>query len=160
MPPVLSQRVRYALKAMLSLAGAEAGVPVLIATIAKTQNIPEQFLALILLDLKRFGLVRSLRGRDGGYLLAKPPSKITFGEVVRSIDGPIALLPCVSLTQYRRCEDCADEKTCIIRKLMAEVRASTGAILDRRTLQDGLDEIRPSRPRAARKTKTVVRKKA
>jgi Rrf2 family protein len=133
---VLSQRARYALKAMLALAEADDGTPMMIGTIARQQRIPQKFLALILLDLKRFGLVQSRRGREGGYLLAKPPSKISFGEVVRLIEGPLALLPCVSKTQYRRCADCVSERDCPIHTLLAEVRASTAEIMDSRSLED------------------------
>ena len=135
-PRVLSQRARYALKAMLALAEADDDTPLMIGAIAKQQRIPQKFLALILLDLKRFGLVQSRRGREGGYLLAKPPSAISFGEVVRLIEGPLALLPCVSKTQYRRCTDCVSERDCPIHKLLAEVRASTAEILDSRSLED------------------------
>jgi len=143
---VLSQRARYALKALLSLAEAEPGAPVMISSIAKRERIPHKFLALILLDLKRFGLVQSRRGREGGYLLARPPSKISFGQVIRLIEGPIALLPCVSKTQYRRCKDCPSERQCLIHGLFTEVRTSTSAILDSRTLQDVLE----STPRTAK----------
>jgi len=169
---VFSQRVRYALKALLSLASEEPGQAVMISSIAKQQNIPENFLALILLDLKRVGLVSSRRGRDGGYTLAKPAGDISFGQVVRSIEGPIALLPCVSESQYRRCHDCPDENSCAIRKILAKVRASTAEFLDNHTLLDALNEgqtmtriarrarsttvlTAPGRPReAARKTRS------
>jgi Rrf2 family protein len=133
---VLSQRARYALKALLALAEAGTGTPLMIGAIAKRQRIPHKFLALILLDLKRNGLVQSLRGREGGYLLAKSPSKIFYGQVIRLIDGPVALVSCVSKTRYRRCADCPDERSCPIHRLLAKVRASTSAILDSRSLQD------------------------
>jgi Rrf2 family protein len=108
----------------------------MISEIAKRQRIPHKFLALILLDLKRCGLVQSRRGRAGGYLLARMPSKISFGQVIRLIDGPVALLPCVSKTQYRRCADCPNERHCPIHRLLTQVRASTSAILDSRSLED------------------------
>jgi len=143
---VLSQRARYALKALIALAEGHAATPLTISLIAERQDIPHKFLALILLDLKRFGLVQSRRGRDGGYLLAKPPSKISFGQVIRLIEGPIALLPCVSKTRYRRCADCPNERHCGIHRLLLEVRASTSSILDNHSLQDAVGP----RPRAAK----------
>jgi len=143
---VLSQRARYALKALLALAEARTDEPLAISDIAKRQRIPHKFLALILLDLKRFGLVQSRRGREGGYLLAKPPSQISFGQVIRLIEGPVALLPCVSKTRYRRCVDCPSERLCGIHRLLTEVRASTSSILDGCSLQDAIGP----RPRAAR----------
>jgi Rrf2 family protein len=151
---VLSQRVRYALKALLALAYADIGSPLLIGDIAKRENIPRGFLALILLDLKRLGLVQSRRGRNGGYLLAKPAAAISFGQVVRLIEGPIALLPCVSKTQYRRCEDCRNERSCPIHALLAEVRTSTAAILDGHSLQDAV-----APPAARRKSPQRVRRR-
>ncbi|MGA2188586.1 MAG: Rrf2 family transcriptional regulator [Steroidobacteraceae bacterium] len=135
---MLSQRARYALKALLALAEAGTGSPLMISAIARRQRIPHKFLALILLDLKRGGMVQSRRGREGGYLLAKPPSRIFFGQVIRLIDGPVALLSCVSKTQYRRCSDCPSERSCPIHRLLTQVRASTSAILDSRSLQDEL----------------------
>ncbi len=135
---MLSQRARYALKALLALAEGHPGSPQTISDIAQRQGMPHKFLALILLDLKRFGLVQSRRGREGGYLLAKPPSKISFGQVIRLIEGPIALLPCVSKTRYRRCTDCPNERRCGIHTLLMEVRESTSSILDGQSLQDAI----------------------
>lgn len=150
---MLSQRARYALKALIALAESDTGEPLMIGDIAKSQRIPQKFLALILLDVKRFGLVQSRRGREGGYLLAKPPSKISIGQIVRMIDGPIALLPCVSKTQYRRCRDCPDERSCPIHGLLAEVRVSTASILDGRSLQDVIDSRSvPAKTSAQRRT--------
>jgi Rrf2 family protein len=139
MAGMLSQRARYALKALLALSEADSDTPLMIGDIAKQQRIPAKFLALIMLELKRFGLVQSRRGRQGGYLLARPASKISFGHVVRLIDGPIALLPCVSKTRYRRCADCPNERHCPIHRLLTEVHASTAAIFDRRSLQDAIE---------------------
>src|SRR3712207_226863 len=116
---MLTQKAKYALRAMLMLAENGEGRPLLISDIAERQKLPRKFLEQILLDLKRYGLVHSKRGRYGGYSLLKPPSEITFGKVIRIIDGPIAPLPCLSRTAYRRCEDCADEKSCAIRRVLA-----------------------------------------
>lgn len=100
--------------------------------------MPRKFLELILLDLKRHGLLRSQRGRNGGYALARPASAITFGEIIRITDGPLAPIPCASLSGYQRCADCADEESCAIRKVMLSVRDAISEILDRTTLAHGV----------------------
>src|SRR5690606_20971216 len=105
--PVISQKAKYALRALIALAREEPGDSLMISEIADSQNIPKKFLEQILLDLKHHGVVMSRRGKAGGYLLLKPASEITFGEVLRIIDGPIAPLPCLSKMAYRRCDDCA-----------------------------------------------------
>src|SRR6185436_10771765 len=113
---MLSQKARYALRAILHLAAKPKGEPQQIADIADTANVPRKFLEQILLDLKRRGLVHSVRGRHGGYQLGRDAKEINFAEIIRQIDGPLALSPCASRTAYRRCEDCTDEATCAIRK--------------------------------------------
>jgi Rrf2 family protein len=133
---VLSQKTRYALKALLELAAIPAGATLSSAAISARRTIPAKFLESILVELQRDGLVRGRRGRGGGYQLARNAEDISFGGVVRLMEGPLALLPCVSQTQYRRCADCADDRTCQLRKLFREVRDSTAAILDGRTLAD------------------------
>lgn len=135
---MLSQKTRYALKALLELAVVPAGVTLSSAAISARRNIPVKFLEAILVELKRDGVVRGQRGRSGGYQLAQTPGDISFGAVVRLMEGPLALLPCVSVTQYRRCADCADDRNCELQKLFREVRDSTAAILDGRTLADAL----------------------
>lgn len=110
----------------------------LIQTIAEQENIPRKFLEIILLDLKHRGLIHSRRGRGGGYALARDAQAITFGEIVRMMDGPLAPVPCVSKTAYRRCDDCNDEKTCEIRKVMARVRDATADVLDNTRLGDAV----------------------
>src|SRR5688572_5715530 len=119
---MLSQKCKYALRALLMLAEARSDELVLVQEIAERQNVPRKFLELILLELKRHGFVFSQRGRGGGYCLARPGDTITFGQVVRAIDGPLAPLPCASVSGYRRCADCTDERTCTIRKVMRSVR--------------------------------------
>ena len=133
---MLSQKAKYAMRALLYLAHAEPDRPVFISEIAEQQAVPKKFLELILLDLKRHGLVHSYRGKKGGYLLAKPPENIFFGQVIRIIDGPLAQLPCASRTAYRRCDDCKDETTCEIRRVLLQVRDSTARILDNTSLAD------------------------
>lgn len=110
--------------------------PTLISDISVSESIPHKFLELILLELKRKGILQSKKGKGGGYSLGRPPSRITVGEVVRALDGPLALLPCVSQTAYQRCEECVDELTCGIRNVMKEVRDATATILDGTTIED------------------------
>ena len=135
---MLSQRGRYALKALLHLARSEGGAPRQTGAIAAAERIPRKFLEAILTDLVRHGFVRSVRGRHGGFQLARPAEAITFGDVIRITDGPLALLPCVSKSFYERCEDCTDEATCALRRVMAEVREQVSGILDGRTIADAI----------------------
>jgi len=128
---MLTQRSRYALRAMLFLAQQpEDGAPTSMNRIATEANVPRKFLELILADLREAGLLLSTRGKMGGYRLSRPAQMISLGEIVRVIEGPLALVPCVSLTAYRRCNDCKDEATCAIRHAMARVRNETARILD------------------------------
>jgi Rrf2 family protein len=140
---VLSQKTRYALKALLELAALPPGATLSSAAISARRCIPAKFLEAILAELKRHGLVRGRRGRSGGYQLARSAEEISFGIVVRLMEGPLALLPCVSVTQYRRCADCADERTCELRKRFRVVRDSTAAILDGWTLADARGKTGP-----------------
>ncbi len=133
---MLTQRSRYALRALIFIARSGGITPVPISVIAADQKLPRKFLEIILLDLKNGGLVDSYRGKLGGYRLAKPPSQISFGEIIRLIEGPLALVPCVSLSAYQRCADCFEETTCVIRKVMLTVRDQTAAILDHTSLAD------------------------
>jgi Rrf2 family protein len=126
------------LQALLTLAREPTQELLLVSDIAERERLPKKFLEAILLELNRNGLVRSRRGRGGGYALAKPADLITFGQVVRIIDGPLAPLSCVSVNYYRRCEDCRDEMTCEIRKVMRRVRDAISAELDGTSLQDAL----------------------
>jgi Rrf2 family protein len=144
---MLSQKARYALRALYVLAAKPAGDPVMIADIAAEARVPRKFLEQILLDLKRRGIVHSHRGKHGGYALGRPPDKISFAEIIRAIDGPLALSPCVSVTAYRRCDDCIDEATCVTRKVLLAVRDATAGILENRTLLEALA------PAPSRKTK-------
>jgi Rrf2 family protein len=136
---MISQKAKYALRALLVLCRArEGGQPQMIAEISRTQAIPKKFLEQILLELKRHGIVVSRRGRQGGYVLLRAPENVTFGEILRLIDGPIAPLPCLSKIAYRRCADCADEGTCEIRHIFARVAETTREVLDRTTLADAV----------------------
>jgi Rrf2 family protein len=130
---MLSQKARYALHALIALADAGGG-PLMIAEVAGRARVPRKFLEQILLDLKHRGIVRSLRGRGGGYQLARTPKDISFAEIIRTIDGPLALAPCVSTTAYHKCADCFDEATCAIRKVLLAARDATASVLESRTL--------------------------
>jgi Rrf2 family protein len=147
---MLSQKARYALRALIVLAHRPAGETVMIAEIAQEAHVPRKFLEQILLDLKKRGLVHSQRGKHGGYALGRPAKNIAFAEVIRVIDGPLALTPCSSQTAYRRCDDCSDETTCAIRKAMLAVRAATAEILERSNIGEIVQGLPPARPRSPR----------
>jgi Rrf2 family protein len=133
---VLSRKSKYGLKALLVLARETGEGPVLISEIARREAIPQKYLEAILLELKRHGLVQSRKGKGGGYLLRRKPAEVTFGEVIRVLDGPLAAVPCVSQMAYARCVECVDEATCGVRLAMKEVRDATADILDHTTLAD------------------------
>jgi Rrf2 family protein len=139
---MLSQKAKYALKALCQLAKGPDGQLMLVSDIAEREQAPRKFLELILLDLKRHGLVYSQRGKHGGYALAKPASQITVGEVIRILDGPLAPLPCASLTGYRRCSDCDDEGSCPVRLVMRQVRDAMASIVDNTTIADAAASAR------------------
>ena len=138
---MISQRAKYALRALVMLSGVEKGVSLSIAEIAAEQRIPKKFLEQILLELKRHGIVESRRGKVGGYLMLRRPEDVTYGEVLRLIDGPIAPLPCLSIIAYKKCEDCKDETSCEIRKVFANVAAATREVLDKTSILDSLEKI-------------------
>lgn len=140
---MLSSKAKYGLKAMVYLTRYGAEGPVLIADIAESESIPKKFLDAILLELKNRGFLSSKKGKGGGYTLAKSPEKIMVGDIVRVLDGPLAPVPCVSRTAYRRCEDCHDEVTCAIRAVMGEVRDAIAGILDNTTLAEMALRKRP-----------------
>jgi Rrf2 family protein len=136
---MISQKAKYALRALVALAKNDSpGKALLIAEIAEEQRIPKKFLEQILLDLKHHGLVASRRGKSGGYMLLKPADVISFGEVLRIIDGSIAPLPCLSRMAYRRCVDCEGEENCEIRRVLARVAEATRKVLDETTIADAV----------------------
>jgi Rrf2 family protein len=134
---MLSQRGRYALKALLNLARS-GGVSRDVGQISAEETIPRKFLEAIMTDLRRARLVESTRGKYGGYRLARGADDISFGEIMRATNGPLALLPCASRAFYRRCEDCPDEAACVLRRVLGQVRDEASAILDRTTLADAI----------------------
>lgn len=133
---MLSNRTKYAIKALLYIYRQESDTPVHIVDIAKSENIPQKFLELIMLDLKKTECIDSKRGKGGGYFLTKEPNKIMIGKIIRSFEGPIALLPCASVSHYKKCNDCNDENTCSLRAMMQEVREQTTHIMDNTSLSD------------------------
>lgn len=132
---MLTQKAKYALRALVVLADASAEGPLPIQQVAERANAPHKFLEAILLELRRGGVLRSTRGKSGGYALALPAAEIRLGNVIRIVDGPLALIPCASLTAYRPCADCAEPEACTIRALMRQVRDATASILDEASLE-------------------------
>lgn len=135
---MISQRSRYALKALIYLARLGPGVARSTRLIAEHEQIPSAFLEQIMIDLKRAGLVASRRGKEGGYQLDRVPADLTLATILRQIDGPVAPLPCLSRTAYRRCDDCVDEAACGLRAMLAETHEAVLAILEKRTLAEAL----------------------
>lgn len=132
---MLSKKSQYAFKALTYLAARYNEGPVLISEISKKKKIPLKFLENILLELKKAGMLDSKKGKGGGYFLQKDPAKIKVASVIRLVNGPIAMLPCVSLYFYERCKNC-DEKNCGLHDMMIEVRDASLRILENRTLKD------------------------
>lgn len=135
---MLSKKTQYALKALGYLTEKFGEGPVLISEIAEKKNIPFKFLECILLELRNDGILESKKGKGGGYLLAQKPSSVNLARIIRLIGGPIALVPCVSLNFYEKCEDC-DEATCGVNRVMAQTRDATLKILEKKTLRDLVD---------------------
>jgi len=132
---MLSKKSQYAFKALMYLAQNNDKGPVLIAEIAKKKKIPLKFLENILLELKKAGILESKKGKGGGYYFAVNPSEVPMAKVMRLLDGPIALLPCVSLNFYEKCKNC-DEKSCGLHDMMTLVRDTTLRILEKKTVSD------------------------
>ena len=132
---MLSKKTQYAFRALTHLVDHYNKGPVLISEISKKKKIPLKFLENILLELKKAGILESKKGKGGGYFLKSHPSKTPVATVIRVVDGPIAMLPCVSLYFYERCKNC-DERYCGLHDVMEKVRDATLNILEKRTLQD------------------------
>jgi Rrf2 family protein len=114
----------------------------MIGDIAQEADVPRKFLEQILLELRKRGILRSLRGRSGGYLLGRAAKDISFADILRVTDGPLALSPCVSVTAYQACEDCFDEAVCPIRKALLAARDATAEVLESRTLAMAAAQLR------------------
>lgn len=133
---MLSKKTKYGLKALAYIAKNYSENPVQIGVIAQQENIPHKFLESILLGLKKSGLLGARKGKGGGYYLMVKPSEIKMTDVIRTLEGPIAMLPCVSLNYYEKCDDCPNEDSCSVHKLMVQVRDNTLDIFRNTTLAD------------------------
>ena len=133
---MLSKKTKYGLKALSYLAKQKTNEPILISEISESENISKKFLESILLTLKKNGILASKKGKGGGYYLMKKPNEIKISTLIRILEGPIAMLPCVSLNFYEKCDDCISEDRCSLNRLMVEVRDNTLKILENKTLED------------------------
>ena len=138
---MLSQKTRYAIRAMQHLADRFGEGPVPLAEIAAVQKIPANFLNTILSELSRVGIVATRRGKDGGYWLALSPIDVTYGDLIRLTRGSLALVPCASRFAHERCKNCVEEGECRTRALMLQVRDRTAEILDSIRLSDPIDPV-------------------
>jgi Rrf2 family protein len=135
---MITQKMKYALKALMELAAERAGDgrPLRIEEIATRSGAPKRFLEHILLEIRNAGVIASIRGRHGGYVLIKEPREVSLSELMRLIDGPIAPLPCLSRRAYQRCDDCPDEAACRLRQVFGQVFWSYLVLIDSLTLAD------------------------
>jgi len=133
---MLSKKSKYAIKALIVLGKNYGKEPMQILKIAEEENIPKKFLEQILLEMRNAGILYSKKGAGGGYSLNKDPEDIRLSQVIRLTDGPIALLPCVSLNFYRRCDECKTEETCGIRDTFIDVRNAMLQILNDTSIAD------------------------
>lgn len=147
---MLSKKSKYAIKSLIILAKHGSKEPHLrISEISEKGKIPKKFLEAILLELRKNGILGSKLGVNGGYYLLKDPSDIILTDIIRLTDGPIALLPCASLNFYEKCDDCEDETTCGIKKILTEVRMATLVILSNSSIADIVKkEIRLSKAKS------------
>lgn len=158
---MLTKKAKYGLIALIALGKRATGEPMLIADLARQEGIPLKYLESILLELKKHGVVASRKGRGGGYALARDPADVPVSKVLRVLEGPLALTPCVSEMAWRQCDECRDMETCAIRVTMGEVRSAVVKILDGTSLADviarsvRLEAEKAARPaRRARKSAT------
>jgi Rrf2 family protein len=135
---MLTAKGKYGLKAMVYLSSLPKGETAQSIDIAEANNIPKKFLDAILGDLRNAGVVHSKKGPGGGYMLARAPSEIKVGHVIRTLDGPLAPIACASRTAYQPCQDCDEVKVCTVRLTMVKVRDAMADILDRLTIADML----------------------
>ena len=133
---MLSKKTKYGLKALTYIARSKDDIPVRVSVIAKSEQIPQKFLESILLTLRKAGILGSKKGKHGGYYLRNEPSEIKMTDVMRVLEGPIAMVPCVSLNYYEKCDDCPDENLCSVHKLMIQVRDNTLSVFRNTTLED------------------------
>lgn len=133
---MLSMKAKYAIRALGILAKSEENT-FSIRELSEKSGAPQKFLESILLEIKRHKIIDSKRGIGGGYFLTLPAAKIKIGDIIRYIDGPLALVRCASVTNYKKCDDCpSTEKKCKMRKMMLDARNAVASVLDKRTLKD------------------------
>ncbi|KPF45190.1 RrF2 family transcriptional regulator [Rhizobium sp. G187] len=144
---MLTKKGKYGLKALVDLARLGQGETAFVTEIAIRNNIPKKFLDTILLELRNTGILRSKKGPNGGYSLSKPPTEIMIGQVIRTLDGPLAPIRCASRTAFETCDDCKEPETCQVRISMTEVRDAIATILDNMTLAEFVakDQAAPSK---------------
>ncbi|MDP3749778.1 MAG: Rrf2 family transcriptional regulator [Phenylobacterium sp.] len=140
---MLSQRSRYALRALVYLAGRAEPGPAAIGEIAEASAAPRKFLEAILLELKRRQILVSVRGRSGGYALARPASEISFADVIRVLDGPLALAPCASKTAYRPCDTCPTVTDCPAHPALVAARDAVAAVLEGWSIEKAVLAVSP-----------------
>ncbi len=133
---MLSKKTKYGIKALAFIAKKGDRKPVQASEISKSENISQKFLESILLELRKSGFLGSKKGKGGGYYLIKEPEDIRMTSVIRVLEGPIAMVPCVSLNYYEKCDDCPSEEACSVHSLMIQVRDSTLKVLGDNTLAD------------------------
>ena len=131
---MLSKKTKYGIKALSYIARHASEKPVQVAVISSHENISHKFLESILLSLRKTGMLGAKKGKGGGYYLLKSADKILMSDVIRQLEGPIAMVPCVSLNFYEKCDDCPDEDTCSVHRLMLEVRDNTLEVLKNKSL--------------------------
>ena len=132
---MLTMKAKYALKALVILAkNGDRLMPT--KAVSAQAGVPNKFLEMIMTELRNNDIVRSRRGIAGGYMLARDPAQIRIGDIMRIVDGPLALIRCASLTAYQKCDDCPDEEICSLRGVMLDARAAVSSVLDQRTVQD------------------------
>ncbi len=131
----LSTRSKYGLRAIFSLARQDPRHPISLHTLALANNIPFKYLERVFTLLRRSGIVAAQAGKTGGYFLARSPKDITLGEVIRTLDGTIAPVSCVSRIAYRRCT-CPDEASCSLRRAMEDVRNAMVSVIDHASIAD------------------------
>ncbi|MFT5212693.1 MAG: Rrf2 family protein [Polaribacter sp.] len=133
---MLSKKTKYGIKALTFLGKQDGRTPIAIATISKSENISLKFLESILLTLRKNGILGSKKGKGGGYYLLKEPAEIPMTSIMRILEGPISMVPCVSLNFYEKCADCPDENACAVHQLMIKVRDNTLEIFRNTSLAD------------------------
>lgn len=132
---MMTMKAKYALRALTELAWTD-GTPMRAHVLAARAGVPGKFLETILVELRQAGMIDSRRGQAGGHSLARPASEIMVGNVIRTIDGPLAMIRCASVSAYAPCADCAQPERCSLRLLMREAREALSSVLDHHSLHD------------------------